>query len=89
MGVVTIHFCQELLAPRALQGVFDLPGAIQRVLHGPNGRDARVDHRHPVLEVGEWLKVEPLNQLLAIGGIKNVLEVVFAARFSGTTGDSH
>ena len=89
MGVITIHFCQELLAPRALQGVFDLPGAIQRVLHGPDGWNPRVDHCDAILKVGERLKVQPFDQLLAIGRIKDVIEVVFAVLFAGTTGDSH
>ena len=44
---------------------------------------------HAVLKVRERLKVQPLDQLLAIGRLENVLEIVFAAGFAGTAGDGH
>ena len=60
-GAIAIHVAQKLPVPRTLQCVFYLPRSVKRVLHSPDGRDARVHHGHIVLEVSEWLVVQPLN----------------------------
>ena len=86
---VAIHLCQELLTPGALQGVLNLPGAIQRVLYGPNRGDARVHHGDAILEVCEGLKMQPFDELLAIRRIENIFEVVLAAGAACATGNGH
>ena len=41
-----------------------------------------MDHRDAILKVGKRLKVQPLDQLLAIRRAENVFEVVIAARLA-------
>ena len=88
-GIIAIHVTQKLAVPSTLQCVFDLPCSVKRVLHGPDGRDTRVHHGDVVLEVSERLVMQPLNQFLAIGSVKNIVKVVFAARLAHACRDSH
>ena len=89
IGVVPVHLGEKLLAAGALQGVLDLPGAIQRVLHRPYGRDASVHHGDAILRISQRLVVQPFNQLLAVRRVENVVEVVFPAGATRAAGDGH
>ena len=82
--IVAVHFGQELCASRALKGVFNLPCAVKRVLHGPHWRYARVHHGDAIFKVGERLKMQPLNQLVAIRRRQDVVEIIFSTRLPGT-----
>jgi len=86
IGLVAVHVAQEVHPLVAAQHGFHLVGQRQGLLQVPLGQHAGMHDQLALFVDGQGAVAQPVDELVAVGGVEDIVEGVVAVRWADAAG---